>query len=110
MREFAIDVPDGFSGQGTYLVRNDGGLFHELNIGRFDAGTDPVEVIRQHAETGHGVGATEETGMWVLAPDAEAYLQLDLEPGNYAFVCFLSDPEDQPSHALHGMYTLFTVQ
>ena len=54
MREFAIDVPEGFTGHGTYLVRNDGGLYHELNLARFDPGIDPVEVIRVHAETGHG--------------------------------------------------------
>jgi hypothetical protein len=109
MREFAIDVPDGFTGHGTYLVRNDGGLFHELNIGRFDRGIDPVEVIRVHAETGRGEGAEEVPGMWVLAPGEEAYLELDLAPGPHAFVRFLSDPEDQPSHALRGMYALFTV-
>ena len=38
MREFAIDVPEGFTGQGTYLVRNAGDLHHELNIGRVRGG------------------------------------------------------------------------
>lgn len=108
MREFAIDVPEGFAGHGTYLVRNAGGLFHELNIARFPAGVDAVEEIGRHAETGRG-RMTEVPGMWLLAPDGEAYLELDLDPGSHALICFLSDPEDQPAHAEQGMYTLFTV-
>lgn len=109
MREFAIDLPERFSGYGTYLVRNAGGLYHEMTIGRFSPGTDVVEEIRRHAKTGRGKG-TEVPGMWVLAPGTQAYLDLDLTPGRYAVVCFLSDPENQPAHALQGMYDLFTVR
>lgn len=107
MREFAIDLPSGFTGQGTYLVRNAGGLIHELNIGWFPAGIDVLEEIRRHAETGHGRG-TEVPGLAMIAPGRDAYLELNLPEGSYAFTCFFSGgPEG--THALQGMYTPVTV-
>ena len=108
MSEFAIDVPEGFTGRGTYLVRNAGGLYHELNIGRVGAGDDVVEEVRRDAETGES-RITEVPGMWILGPGETAYLTLDLDNGSYVFSCNLADPEDQPAHTLHGMYTPFTV-
>ena len=108
MSEFAVAVPDGFTGNGTYLVQNAGGLLHELTISRFPAGVDVDEEIRIHDETGEGAG-TEVPGLWLLGPGEEAYLELDLEPGSYAFACFIADPIDQPSHVSKGMYTPFTI-
>ena len=107
MREFAIDLPEGFTGQGTYLVRNAGALIHELNIGRVPAGVDPLEELERHAETGHG-RLTEVPGLAMIGPGREAYLELDLSSGSYAFACFFSGgPEG--THALKGMYTSLTV-
>jgi hypothetical protein len=106
MTEFAIDIPEGFTGQGTYLVRNTGGLIHELNIGKFPAGLDPLEELKRHAQTGHGRGE-EVTGLAMIGPGREAYLELDLTKGSYAFACLFSGPEGV--HALKGMYTPFTV-
>jgi hypothetical protein len=107
MREFAIDLPEGFAGQGTYLVRNTGGLIHELNIGRVPAGIDPIEELKRHAETGRG-RVTEVPGLAMIGPGREAYLELNLSGGFYAFTCFFSGgPEG--THALKGMYTPVTV-
>jgi hypothetical protein len=107
MREFAIDLPEGFTGQGTYLVRNTGALIHELNIGRVPPGIDPIEELKRHAETGHG-RVTEVPGLAMIGPGREAYLELDLSAGSYAFACFFSGgPEG--THALKGMYTSLSV-
>jgi hypothetical protein len=107
MREFAIDLPEGFTGQGTYLVRNAGALIHELNIGRVPPGIDPIEELERHAETGRG-RVTEVPGLAMIGPGREAYLELDLSDGSYAFACFFSGgPEG--THALKGMYTSLTV-
>jgi hypothetical protein len=107
MTEFAIDLPEGFTGQGTYLVRNAGALLHELNIGRLSPGADLEEEIRQHAETGRG-RLTEVPGLAVISPGKEAYLELDLASGSYAFACFIS-MGSEPPHALQGMYAPVTV-
>jgi hypothetical protein len=107
MSEFAIDLPDGFTGQGTYLVRNTGGLIHELNIGRFPPGIDVLKEIKRHAETGRGRG-TEVTGLAMIGPGRDAYLELNLPQGSYAFACFFSGGSEG-THALKGMYTPFTV-
>jgi hypothetical protein len=108
MREFEIEVPDGFTGRGTYLVRNAGSLHHELNVGRVAVGADVTEEVRRDAETGES-GITEVPGVWVLGPGDAAYLELDLDAGSYVLTCNLADPEDQPVHAVHGMYAPFTV-
>ena len=108
MREFAIDVPEGFTGQGTYLVRNAGELHHELNIGRVAAGADVSEEVRRDAETGES-RISEVPGVWVLSPGDAVYVELDLDAGSYVLTCNLADPEDQPVHAIHGMYTPFIV-
>jgi hypothetical protein len=107
MREFAIELPDGFTGQGTYLVRNTGGLIHELNIGRVPPGIDPIEELKRHAETGRG-RMTEVPGLAMIGPGREAYLELNLTQGPYVFACFFSGgPEGV--HALQGMYAPVTV-
>lgn len=107
MREFSIELPEGFTGQGTYLVRNAGALIHELNIGRLPSGADLEEEIRRHAETGHG-RITEVPGLAVIGPGREAYLELDLPSGDYAIVCFTT-MGSEPPHALQGMYAPVTV-
>lgn len=50
----------------------------------------------------------------VMSPGQAAYLELELEPGTYVFVCFLPDQaaEDQEaamSHLEHGMIRIVTV-
>jgi hypothetical protein len=107
LTEFAIDLPEGFTGRGTYLVRNTGGLIHELNIGRVPPGVDVVEEIKRHAETGRG-RVTEVPGLAMIGPGKEAYLELNLTQGPYVFACFFSG-EPEGTHALKGMYTSFTV-
>jgi hypothetical protein len=37
------------------------------------------------------------------------WVELDLEPGTYAVVCFVVDPQTERPHALDGMVTIFTV-
>lgn len=103
MREYAIDLPAGFDGRGTYRVRNAGSTLHELGIGRLDPGADALAEIRRHAETGHG-RMTEVTGVGLAGPGTDVYVDLALPAGSYAFVCFFGEPPDEKPHALKGMY------
>ena len=104
LREFAIDLPDDFTGRGTYLVRNGGALLHELDIGRLPAGADAGEEVRRQAETGQG-SIAELPGLATLSPGAQAYFELDLSSRSYVFVCFIELPPDEEPHALKGMFT-----
>ena len=103
MSEFAVAVPDGFTGNGTYRVRNAGGLLHELNDRPFPSrGRPGDEEIRSSRRDRREGACMEVPGLWLLGPGEEAYLELDLEPGSYAFACFIADPMDQPVPRLEG--------
>jgi hypothetical protein len=53
---------------------------------------------------------TEAGGIAGLAQGVEATVTLDLEPGNYMWLCFIPDPESGRSHAELGMIGELTVQ
>ena len=53
-------------------------------------------------------------GWGIMSPAQSAYIELDLEPGKYVFVCFLpdqtaEDPEQAMTHFAHGMIKLVTM-
>ena len=53
-------------------------------------------------------------GWGIMSPAQSAYIELDLEPGKYVFVCFLpdqtaEDPEQAMTHFAHGMIKLVTI-
>lgn len=89
MSDFTYDVPADFSGQGVIEVVNDGPQVHELTIATPDL------------STGSGLAA--------IAPGATAYLPVDLEPGTYNFVCFVSDVDTGDPHFTEGMTLEVTV-
>jgi uncharacterized cupredoxin-like copper-binding protein len=86
LHDFGFDVPDGFTGQGTVAVTNNGEQPHELTI---VGGPGDAQV---------GAG-----GLTTIAPGETGYLDLDLAPGNYSFVCFVTDPESGQIHLQLGM-------
>ncbi len=89
MSDFTYDVPAGFTGQGVIEVVNDGPQVHELTISAPDL------------STGSGLAA--------IAPGATAYLPIDLDPGSYNFVCFVSDSDSGDPHFTVGMNLDITV-
>lgn len=108
MTEFSVDLPEGFAGRGTYLVRNDGALFHELNLGEVPQDVDLVAEVKKTAKTGRGK-LDEVTGLFGMAPGTNVYFDLDFSPGRYVALCLLPDPPEQGPHALRGMWTEFAV-
>jgi hypothetical protein len=109
MTEFKIELPEGFTANGTYEVRNDGGLYHELNLGRYPKGVDVEAEIKKAAKTGRSKGQ-EVTGVWVMAPGTSLYYNLDLPAANYVAACMLPEPPKLGPHALRGMWSKFTVE
>lgn len=84
LQDFAFDVSDTFDGHGTIEVTNDGEQPHEWTIAQ--------------GPQNDGVG-----GLTVIAPGTTAYVDLDLAPGRYTFVCFVTDPETGRLHVQEGM-------
>jgi uncharacterized cupredoxin-like copper-binding protein len=87
--EFEFDVPDGFTGQGTIEVVNNGDQPHELTI--------------------VGDGQVGAGGLATIAPGSTGYIPLDLAPGAYQFVCFVTDPESDQIHLQLGMQADVTI-
>lgn len=110
------DVPAGPS---IWHVWNADPVLHHLLILSFPREVTEDEVLQaMMAQEGMGtppadldleqIGFMVETGLMSLGQSN--WLQFDLPAGNYAGVCFISDPgEDQPPHAMIGMIEVFTA-
>jgi uncharacterized cupredoxin-like copper-binding protein len=92
LHDFGFDVPDDFTGQGTVAVTNNGEQPHELTI------------VGGTADAQEGAG-----GLTTIAPGETGEVPLDLAPGDYTFVCFVTDPESGQIHLQLGMEADVTV-
>ena len=53
---------------------------------------------------------TAVAGVVGLGPKQDAWLDLDLTPGNYLMFCFFPDPkQDNVPHFVEGMYKVVTI-
>jgi hypothetical protein len=89
VEDFSFDVPEGFDGQGTFEVTNTGDQPHEWTIADSES---------------NGVG-----GFTITAPGTTGYVDLDLPPGDYTFLCFVNDPETGQLHFQQGMSQPVTI-
>jgi uncharacterized cupredoxin-like copper-binding protein len=114
--DFVFEPPAGFNGNGTYAVVNKGNEVHELALFKIAEGKtlDDVKgflLSPPGSPPPAGPPPFSEAGGTVgLSPNQMAWLNLKLEPGQYAMFCFFPDPAkgDMP-HALEGMIKAFTV-
>jgi uncharacterized cupredoxin-like copper-binding protein len=101
---FEFEAPP--AGPVSFVMTNDGAEPHYLGIGKLRPGVtveegiyadDPNEVIEWSADSN------------VALPGQETVLTFEnLEPGEYAMVCFIPSPDGQP-HAHLGMAVEFSV-
>lgn len=113
-RDFAFEAADTVpSGPTTIRLVNDGPDFHHVQLFRLEDGKtlDDFKLALAAAEPG------SETPAWLVdvgGPNAPApgggefTASLDLEPGNYAMICFIPDSALVP-HFVHGMVQGLTV-
>lgn len=75
-------------------------------------GTQLHEAVLFHlapGKKGRDVADWVDTGISPMAPGKENTLQLNLNPGNYALLCFVPDAKDGKLHAMHGMIRDFKI-
>jgi uncharacterized cupredoxin-like copper-binding protein len=109
LSEFAFDAPDALpAGETTFHVVNAGGQIHEMGMVKLDEGATLEEVLAS-LEAPEGpytvVGA-----LYGLEGGAEGWTAIDLTPGTYAIVCFVTDPESGQPHIALGMLDSFAVE
>jgi hypothetical protein len=105
--DYAFEV-DGevTAGRTTFTVTNNGAEAHFLGIGKLKDGVTVDQALEAEDP------ATVLDGEWdtnlASAGGDEESVTFDVEPGEYALVCFIPDAEGTP-HAFLGMVTPLTV-
>ena len=104
--DFSFDGPDSIA-PGFTAVRmvNAGAKEHHLILGRLDDGRTLAEVTAYLAEH---PAAEPPYLSWrgvagVVAPGDSSGATVDLTPGKYVLICFVSEPTDPQPHMLKGM-------
>jgi len=111
MKDFSFDMPDVLpAGTATYKVVNVGPQMHELNVLRLSADKTVEDVLAW--EQAHAGPPPFELagGMNAFSPTGSGYLMLDLQPGTYAAICDIKDPNTGVPHSHLGMLKQFIVQ
>ena len=92
---------------------------HHFVMGGVPEGTTAGDIIGEFNAMMSGTPIAGEPIFAQMTPVGYAALQsggqttwveLDMEPGTYAVICFIIDPETGRPHVLDGMATVFTVE
>ncbi|MDP9387484.1 MAG: cupredoxin domain-containing protein [Actinomycetota bacterium] len=105
MSEYRFDFGSIPEGRVVFEVVNEGQLAHRLSL--IPLAEDFPPILEQLRGTERRVVDTL-AAVATLAPGQRRSVAVDLAPGRYAFVCFVSDP-DGSSHALKGHAAEFRV-
>lgn len=113
LQDFSFSLPATIpAGAMTLKVTNNGPQAHEMGIIKLAQGktiSDALNFLNQAAPSGPPP-FTDAGGMGALQPGTSAWVKLDLQPGNYAALCFVPDIKTGKPHYMLGMYRAFTVQ
>lgn len=91
------------AGKQTVRVVNTASQSHEIVLVKLEPGKKAMDVIQWiDAPNGPPPGSARG-GMGSMAPGAVNTMTLDLEPGEYALICFIGDAKDGKPHFMHGM-------
>jgi len=104
-KDFAIAVSPstGASGSLSFDIHNDGPSTHEFVIFQTDLAPDELPTNDDGTVDEEGDGVTHVDEVEDIAPSTDSTLDVDLDPGNYVFICNL------PGHYQAGMHVAFTV-
>jgi hypothetical protein len=107
MREFRFEqAPLAAEGRVVFRVRNAGNVTHELVLVALPEDFPPIDE-QLRSEERQGVDTV--VAIHDRPPGNRTTFASDLQPGRYAFICFVRDP-DGVSHALKGMSAEFRVE
>lgn len=113
VRDFAIDVPDGFRGQGLTELRNEGPQAHEVILMRLRDGQTLADLSEWDSGGQQGPAPfTFAGGVGTVEAGGRGWVRLDLKPGDYVAVCFVPDESNHHAEVPHvdlGMLTTFSI-
>jgi hypothetical protein len=110
MTDYAFAGPGQIpAGVTTFTAVNDGKTLHHVEIVRLDSGKTIADLEAELAKpAAPPTWAVPEGGPNAPDPGSTSNATLDLQPGNYAMVCFVDVPGGVP-HFAKGMIKGFTV-
>jgi len=112
LRDFTIDIPDVVpAGPTTLHVVNDGpGQPHEVAIVKLKPGVTADDARTAIMNPAGPPPFTAVGGFQSVAVGGDGYVTLNLEPGDYAALCRVTEPMSGLSHVHLGMIKGFQVQ
>jgi hypothetical protein len=111
-KDFYFVIPKNVKGTGTIAFANRGTQPHELGIVKLKPGATLEQVktsLLSNAPPSDTDPFTVVAGMPPIQPKQTDYLNLTLAKGDYAAVCFVTDPKTNKPHLALGMITPFTI-
>jgi hypothetical protein len=97
------------AGNQTIHVRNTGRQEHEAQLAQLPAGITVQQYIALNDGTGAGKGSSYG-GLAGIQPGNDGLFNVYFAPGNYAFICFVTDPQTGKAHFELGQIQEFTVR
>ncbi len=97
------------AGRHTIRIENGGPQEHEVAIVKLDAGKGPMDFARWGEKQVGTAPGTLHGGVSGIMPGDEAFVEVDLTPGEYGLICFVPDSKDGKGHYHHGMAKKVTV-
>ena len=109
--DFSFNLPQAIkAGRQTWEIKNDGKQPHEMTLIKLAEGKTMADV---HAYMAQPTGAppfADVGGMQGIMPGTSAWLDLNLEPGNYVALCHIPDMASGEEHMHLGMIMPFSVE
>ena len=97
------------AGKNVIRVTNTATQPHEVVIVRIAPGKT-VGDVAAFAEKPVGAPPGEVVGgASFISPNGENFIDIDLTPGDYGFICFVPDAKDGKPHVAHGMIQPFKI-
>lgn len=111
LKDFSIGLPATMpAGQQTWKVTNNGPQVHEIVLFALKPGAVPSDIPKFFAGPPSGPPPFSPVGgVSDFVPNRSVWSHLDLQPGNYAAICFVTDPASRKPHFALGMLTGFSV-
>jgi len=97
------------AGRQTIRVKNTAEQAHEVVILKLQPGKKTSDVFAWMEKMEGPPPGAPVGGTTPMARGEENIITLDLTPGEYGLICFVSDAKDGKPHVAHGMLSQFTI-
>jgi uncharacterized cupredoxin-like copper-binding protein len=97
------------AGRHTIKVEDSGPQPHELVLVKLEPGKTVEQMLAWTEKMQGPPPGTFLGGVSPITVGEASYITVDLTPGDYGLLCFVSDPADMKPHFMHGMMKQITV-